>query len=549
MSFRSFHFLARFTKPHHHPLASTPCSPLSSLHAPPCSPHHHHPHIDERLIHDQISHLFPIPTSKSQNTVSEPLKPSHLDAKSVDAFLPPEDKLRGVFLQKLKGKAAIETALSNVGADVDVNILGKVLNNGNLSGEFMVTFFNWAVKLPGIPNEVGSYHVIVKALGRRKFFVFMMGVLCDMRKCGINGDLLLLSIVIDSFVRAGHVSRAIQIFGNLDDLGVRRDTEALNVLLSCLCHRSHVGAANSVLNSMKGKVCFDVGTYNVVAGGWSKIGKVGEVERIMREMEVDGVGHDCRTFGFLMESLGRVGRMDEAVEVFCGMREKNCQPDTAAYNAMIFNFVSVGDFEECIKYYKKMLSDNCEPDLDTFVRIITGFLRVRKVADALQMFDEMLRRGVVPSIGIITTFIKRLCSYGPPYAALVIYKKARKLGCMISMEAYKILLMRLSEVGKCGTLLSIWEEMQECGYSSDLEVYEYIISGLCNVGQLENAVLVMEEALHKGFCPSRLVYSKLSNRLLATEKTERAYKLFLKIKHARSLENARNYWRSNGWHF
>ncbi|XP_027925231.1 putative pentatricopeptide repeat-containing protein At5g43820 isoform X2 [Vigna unguiculata] len=549
MSFRSFRFLERFTKPYHHPHLSTRRSPLSSLHAPPCSPQHHHPHIDERLVLDQISHLFPIATFKSQNPVSKPLEPPQPDTKLVDAFLPSEDKLRGVFLQKLTGKAAIETALSNVGADVDVNVLGKVLNYGNLSGESMVTFFNWAVKQPGVPNDVGSYHVIVKALGRRKFFVFMMSVLCDMRKRGTDGDLLMLSIVIDSFVRAGHVSRAIQMFGSLDDLGVRRDTEALNVLLSCLCHRSHVGAANSVLYSMKGKVCFDVGTYNVVAGGWSKIGKVGEVERIMREMEADGVGPDCRTFGFLMESLGRVGRMDEAVEVFCAVREKNCQPDTAAYNAMIFNFVSVGDFEECMKYYNRMLSDNCEPDLDTFVRIITAFLRVRKVADSLQMFDEMLRRGVVPSIGTITAFIKRLCSYGPPYAALVIYKKARKSGCVISMEAYKILLMRLSKVGKCGTLLSIWEEMQECGYSSDLEVYEYIICGLCNVGQLENAVLVMEEALGKGFCPSRLVYSKLSNRLLATKKTEMAYKLFLKIKHARFLDNARNYWRSNGWHF
>ncbi|XP_022633287.1 putative pentatricopeptide repeat-containing protein At5g43820 isoform X2 [Vigna radiata var. radiata] len=544
MSFRSFLFLARFTKPYHRPHLSMRRSPLSSLHAPSCSPH-----IDERLVLDQISHLFPIPSSKSQNPVSKPLETPQPDAQPVDAFLPAQDKLRGVFLQKLKGKAAIETALSNVGADVDVSVLGKVLNNGNLSGESMVRFFNWAIKQPGVPNDVGSYRVIVKALGRRKFFVFMMGVLCDMRKRGIDGDLLMLSIVIDSFVRAGHVSRAIQIFGSLDDLGVRRDTEALNVLLSCLCHRSHVGAANSVLNSVKGKVCFDVGTYNVVAGGWSKIGKVGEVERIMREMDTDGVAPDCRTFGFLMESLGRVGRMDEAVKVFCAMKEKNCQPDTAAYNAMIFNFLSVWDFEECMKYYNRMLSDNCEPDLDTFDRIITAFLRVRKVADALQMFDEMLKRGVVPSIGTITTFIKRLCSYGPPYAALVIYKKARKSGCVISMEAYKILLMRLSEVGKCGTLLSIWKEMQECGYSSDLEVYEYIISGLCNVGQLENAVLVMEEALGKRFCPRRLVYSKLSNRLLATKKTEMAYKLFLKIKHTRSLENARKYWRGNGWHF
>nr|KYP41226.1 Putative pentatricopeptide repeat-containing protein At5g43820 family [Cajanus cajan] len=466
MAFRSFGILLRS-------LTSTLRPPFSSLH--------------ERHVLDQLSHLFPLPPSKP-----------------VDAFLAPEDKLRGVFLHNLKGKAAIQQAF---------------------------------------------YHVIVKALGRRKFFPFMMNVLRDMRLNAVHFDFFMLSIVVDSFVRAGRVRRAVQVFGNLGDFGVGRDTEALNVLLSCLCRRSHVAAAMSVFNSMKGKVRFDVETYNVVAGGWCRLGRVSEVERIMREMEEGGICANCRTFGLLIESLGRAGRMDEAVKVLSDMKEKNCQPDTATYNAVIFNFASFRDFEGCMEYYNRMLSDNCEPNLDTFARIIALFLRVRKVADALQMFDEMLRRGVVPSTGTITDFIKRLCSYGPPYAALMIYKKARKLGCVISMEAYKILLMRLSKLGKCGMLLSIWEEMQECGYSSDVEVYEYIISGLCNVGQLESAVLVMEESFRKGFCPSRLVYSKLSNKLLASNKTERAYKLFLKIKHARSLENARNYWRANGWHF
>ncbi|KAL2344207.1 hypothetical protein Fmac_005492 [Flemingia macrophylla] len=536
MAFRSFRILFRVAQPSI-PLTSTRRSPFSSIHAPPSSSLH----LDERRVLDQLSHLFPLPPSKP---VSQPPEP-----KPVDAFLPPQDKLRGVFLQKLKGKAAIEHALSNVAVNVDVNVLGGVLYHGNLSGEAMVTFFNWAIKQPGVPKDVYSYHVIVKALGRRKFFEFMMNVLRDMRLNGIEGDLLMLCIVVDSFVRAGHVSRAVQVFGKLDDLGVRRDTEALNVLLSCLCRRSYVGAAISVFNSMKGKVRFDVCTYNAVAGGWSKFGRVSEVERIIREMEADGVHADCRTFSFLIESLGRDGRMDEAVKVLSDMKEKNCHPNTATYNAVIFNFASVRDFEGCMKYYNMMLTDNCEPNLDTFARIITLFLRVRKVADALQMFDEVLRRGVVPCTGTITDFIERLCSYGPPFAALMIYKKARKFGCTVSMEAYKVLLKRLSKVGKCGTLLNIWEEMQECGYSSDVEVYEYIISGLCNVGQLESAVLVMEEALRKEFYPSRLVYSKLSNKLLASNKTERAYKLFLKIKHARSLENARNYWRSKGWHF
>ncbi|XP_058780607.1 putative pentatricopeptide repeat-containing protein At5g43820 [Vicia villosa] len=507
---------------------------LSSLHALPTSPL-----PDERLILHQISQLLPIPTSKTLESESES------KSKSVDGFLSPEDKLRGIFLQKLKGKAAIEQALSNVCIDVNVDIIARVLNSGNLGGEAMVTFFNWALKQPMVPKDVGTYHVIVKALGRRKFLVFMMQVLDDMRLNCIKADLFMLSIVIDSFVNAGHVSKAIHVFGNLDDLGLKRDTEALNVLLSCLCRRSHVGAAASVFNSMKGKMDFNVATYNVVAGGWCKSGRMDEIERVMKEMEVEGFSPDFGTFAFLLEGLGRAGRMDEAVEVFGSMKEK----DTTTYNAMIFNFISIGNFDECMKYYNRMLSDNCEPNIDTYTRMISAFLRIRKVADALLMFDVMLRQGVVPPTGTVTSFIKYLCSYGPPYAAMMIYQKARKLECKISMEAYKILLMRLSKYGKCGTLLSVWQEMQECGYSSDVEVYEYISTGLYNIGQLENAVLVMEEAMRKGFCPSRLVYSKLSNKLLASNLTERAYRLFLKIKHARSLKNARSYWRNNGWHF
>ncbi|XP_057754252.1 putative pentatricopeptide repeat-containing protein At5g43820 [Arachis stenosperma] len=504
--------------------------------------------IDEHLVLEQISDLLPVAKCASQNTILKDHESKSV-REPVDGFLSPEEKLRGVFLQKLNGKAATEQALSNVGVDVNIDVLGRVVNSGNLGGEAMVTFFNWAIKQPMLPKDIGSYRVIVKALGRRKFFKFMMEVLDDMKVNGLEADLLLLSIVIDSFIRAGHVSKAIQVFSNLDDLGLRRNADALNVLLSCLCQRSHMSAASSVFNSMKGKVSFDVTTYNVVAGGWSKLGSVNEIERIMKEMEVDGFHPDCRTFSFLIEGLGRAGRTDEAVEVFNKMQEKNCPPNTETYNAMIFNFVSVRDFDESMKYYKALLSNNCEPSLDTYTRIIIGFLRARKVADALQMFDEMLRQGVVPSTGMVTSFIKHLCKYGPPYAALVIYKKARKLGCMISMNAYKILLMRLMKFAKCGMLLNIWQEMQECGYNSDIEVYECIITGLCNVGQLENAVLVMEESLQKGFCPSRLVYSKLSNRLLASNKTEIAYKLFLKIKHARSLKSARSFWRSNGWHF
>ncbi|XP_030950979.1 putative pentatricopeptide repeat-containing protein At5g43820 isoform X1 [Quercus lobata] len=551
-------FLERFNRTRYHShYLSSPTSffpfPFSTLDDKP-SPNHIKNEINpkERFVLDQLSELLPIPRNSSAPNpfrYSENPTKQVAEFRAVDGFLLPEEKLRGVFLQKLKGKTAIEQALTNVGIELSLDIVARVVNTGNLGGEAMVMFFNWAIKNLAITKDINGYRVIIKALGRRNFFKFMTEILRDMRTEGVSLDLETLSIVLDSFVRAHRVSKAIQMFGNVEEFGLKCNTECLNVLLQCMCHRSHVSAANSFLNSVKGKIPFDVMTYNIIIGGWSKLGRVSEIESVLKAMLVDGFSPDCSTFSYLIEGLGRAGRIDDAVEIFEHMKDKGCVPDTGTYNAMIFNSISIGDFEGCMKYYKSMLSNNSDPDVITYTTLISALLKARKVADALELFDEMLSRSLIPCTGTVTSFLEPLCSYGPPHAAMMIYKKARKVGCRISLSAYKLLLMRLSRFGKCGMLLNMWDEMQECGYSSDMEVYEHVINGLCNIGQLENAVLVMEESLRKGFCPSRLIYSKLNNKLLALNKVERAYKLYLKIKDARRDENARRYWRANGWHF
>jgi hypothetical protein len=68
------------------------------------------------------------------------------------------------------------------------------------------------------------------------------------------------------------------------------------------------------------------------------------------------------------------------------------------------------------------------------------------------------------------------------------------------------------------------------------------------VGKVDVAVSVVEESLRNGFCLGRVVYSKLNNKLLEMEKVETAYNLFKKVKDARAITNARNFFPANGWH-
>ncbi|KAH0716998.1 hypothetical protein KY290_013559 [Solanum tuberosum] len=165
-----------------------------------------------------------------------------------------------IFLQKLQGKTAIEKVLTSVDVELSVDLVSKVVNKGNLDAASIATFFNWVMKQQKIPIDNDTCCIVLKALGRRKFFGQMVEMLKEMRNQRVMPDSVTLNIVVDSFIRARQISKAIQLFSGLENYGLRCSTETLNAVLQCLCSLSHVGAASSLLVKMKEKVSFNVTT-------------------------------------------------------------------------------------------------------------------------------------------------------------------------------------------------------------------------------------------------------------------------------------------------
>ncbi|KQJ94607.1 putative pentatricopeptide repeat-containing protein At5g43820 [Brachypodium distachyon] len=489
----------------------------------------------------------------------QPVKPNPCPGAAPPTTLLPSlaDRLRVVFLHKPPGRAALHRALSSTGLDAALALhpeaLSNVVNAGNLSGAATVDLFDWAISNAKLPPSLHTCNTVIRALGRRKFFASIEDALEIMRKNGIFPDPTTLEIIIDSLVASRQINRAVQLLKS-DQFGFGfcqtcHRKVAFSALINCLCQRSHVGVASSLLQAARGDhLDLDKHVYNDVIGGWARFGRVDKLEHFWAMMLEDGLAPDEVSHCHLIEALGRAGQPEEGLKVFEKMVHEGYGPTTTAYNALIFNFISSGDLDRCIKYYKDMVDKNCPPNSATYCKMIRALLRARRVADALQMFGDMFTRGVLPNTGDITLFIEPLCTYGPPHAALMIYRKSRKAGCTISLKAYKLLLARLARFGKSGIVLKIWEEMQESGHPSDKEIYEFIVNGLCNVGKLDAAVSVVEESLMKGICLGRVVYSKLNNRLLEMDKVETAYNLSKKIKVGRTLANSRNYCRANGWH-
>ncbi|KAL9688656.1 hypothetical protein QQ045_033079 [Rhodiola kirilowii] len=65
-------------------------------------------------------------------------------------------------------------------------------------------------------------------------------------------------------------------------------------------------------------------TYNIVVGGWSRFGKVDEMEKVMEVMRRDGFSPDCLTYSYFIEGLGKMGRVDDFVKLFDDLENRGC---------------------------------------------------------------------------------------------------------------------------------------------------------------------------------------------------------------------------------
>jgi pentatricopeptide repeat protein len=80
------------------------------------------------------------------------------------------------------------------------DVLANVVNAGDLSGAAAVTFFDWTVTNSKPPPSVDTCNIVIRALGRKKFFDFLDDALQIMRRNNIFPDLTTLEIIIDSLV-------------------------------------------------------------------------------------------------------------------------------------------------------------------------------------------------------------------------------------------------------------------------------------------------------------------------------------------------------------
>ncbi|EFJ36473.1 hypothetical protein SELMODRAFT_78269, partial [Selaginella moellendorffii] len=248
-------------------------------------------------------------------------------------------------------------------------VLKKIKHDASLS----LKLFTWAKTIPGFKHDLVNYSTMIMILGD-------------------DGNYLM----------------AEALFVEIQELGLRLDTFAVNNMIRC----------------------------------YTRVNRIQEALDLYRKMPYFGCHPDNCTFGLLIDWCGKFGSRKELQRIFLDLRASPRNADAQTFNTMIHNFCKQRDFTNAREaanqmkawLYADYLRSGLEPNLIVYNNVILSYGSSGFPGHAQNILGDIRKAGLAPDRFTYCTLISSWARAGAMLQARRWFNKACKTKAGPSIE-------------------------------------------------------------------------------------------------------------------
>lgn len=375
------------------------------------------------------------------------------------------------------------------------NIVDSLLFKFGDDWKSALGLFQWAQSRANYKHTAYACSRMMDLLGKMRQIDQMWDLLPDMHCRGL--------LTVETFAKcirrlagARRWKDAIMLFDKLDDMGLERNTETMNVLLDTLCKEKKVEVARQVFLVLSPFIPPDAYTFNIFVHGWCSARKIDEAMWSIEEMKSRGFPPSVITYTALLEAYCKQQKFRRVYEVLDSMCSEGCAPNIITYTMVMTSLAKSHMFEEALSVSHRMKSTGCKPDTLFYNSLIDLLGKAGHLTEASQVFKvEMPMNGVPRSLATYNTMISILCQKYRDEDALNVLKEMEAQPCKPDLHTYRPLLrLFLNRRGQADTIRNLLDELvNKHSLGLDVDTYTLLIHGLCRVGETEWAYQLFEE--------------------------------------------------------
>ncbi|KAK6926049.1 E motif [Dillenia turbinata] len=217
--------------------------------------------------------------------------------------------------------------------------------------------------------------------------------------------------MIVGYCENGHVSKAKELFEEMEQAGIKRSSISWNSMISGYVENCLFDEAIRMLRKLLKEEVIEVDSYSLgsALAACAGMPSLGTGKEIHSQAIVRGLQSNPFVGGALVEMYCKCLDLEAAQTAFNEVTER----ETATWNALISGYARCNQFEDTRALLQQMKEDGFEPNAYTWNGIIAGSVENGNYESSLQLFSEMQTSNLRPdkyTMGIILNSCSKLVS-------------------------------------------------------------------------------------------------------------------------------------------
>lgn len=272
-------------------------------------------------------------------------------------------------------------------------------------------------------SQVNSiiYGSVLKGYGRAGNMDRMWEVFSEMMCLGIKPSQSTFNALIDACARNSTMSKVPGLMDGMREHGFEPNLITYSSVIKGFCQQGDVQAALQTLEELRKRprVKADEIVYNTLIDGCSQDGLVETGEKLLHEMEAEGICPSNYTLSSLVKLMGAAKRPDRALRIVETISKKyRLQPDVYVSNSLVKALLQSRELKQAIKVLEQMVRDKLQPEARTCQTILFQLLNVGNLVQAASILRALInmppssrssegRHGVAAALLCDTAFINK----------------------------------------------------------------------------------------------------------------------------------------------